>query len=62
MHGHKSLRFELYRYEPKVNKLCRETRSRAEVQMSVERPQDQIPIREELPCLLKEFFILNEYV
>ncbi|CAN6462565.1 unnamed protein product [Victoria cruziana] len=62
MHGRRSLEPELISLVPDVNRLCRELRARSTVDMGQHIPTGgQMPPHEELPRLLKEFFIPAEY-
>ncbi|CAN6455319.1 unnamed protein product [Victoria cruziana] len=62
MHGRRSLEPELLPFEPEIDRLCRDIRSRLSLEMSSQLPLGgQVPAAEEPPRLLREFFIPKRY-
>ncbi|CAN6486690.1 unnamed protein product [Victoria cruziana] len=62
MHGRRSLEPDLIPPVPDLTRFCRELRARSLAEMGQQGPlAGQMPPREELPRLLREFFIPIEY-
>ncbi|CAN6454454.1 unnamed protein product [Victoria cruziana] len=62
MHGRRSLEPELLPFEPEIDRLCRDIRSRLSLEMGSQLPLGgQVPAVEEPPRLLREFFIPKRY-
>ncbi|CAN6462656.1 unnamed protein product [Victoria cruziana] len=62
MHGRRSLEPDLLPFEPEIDRLCRDIRSRLSLEMGAQLPiGGQVPAVEELPRLLREFFIPKRY-
>ncbi|CAN6475988.1 unnamed protein product [Victoria cruziana] len=62
MHGRRSLESELLPFEPEIDRLCTDIRSRLSLEMVSQLPLGgQVPTVEEPPRLFREFFIPKRY-